>query len=230
MEKFLTIIFVLLIAQMSFAQTKIEEYGALISDDEYSPLQRASQEFLKNKDSKIYVLINKEKKMPLGRFLRYFYGVEFWFIRYEVPKESIIMVAGEEKEKQSTQIWLVKNNENPPIFKEVSIEEKLAEKITGKTLFDTNCIDCDESPHIKLGWGVYLAKVLQANPHSNALFSIQLPNNYSKDEKYRERKELTKGILDGLRENQIPRNRISIRFSTGSDSVLKLYIVPKTKK
>lgn len=64
MKIIVAVLLVLFISQTVFAQTKIDEYGQLNSEDEGSHLAYISQEFLKNKDSKIYVLINKEKKMP----------------------------------------------------------------------------------------------------------------------------------------------------------------------
>lgn len=232
MKKILTVFIILFISQFVVAQTKIDEYEKLISEDEGVRLHRISQEFLQNKDSKIYILINKEKKMPFGRFLRYFYGVKHWLTRDGISKEAIVMLAGEEKDKQFTQFWFVRNNENPPVFKEISIEEKPQEKITKKTLFDTNCIDCDESPFIKLGMfreGLdYVAEAMLKNPNCKFIAEIQVPNYYSKKDELKQRNELIKLIIEGLKKHQISRNKISIKFSLGDE--VKFYLVPNLKQ
>lgn len=229
MKKILVILFVLLISQVVLAQTKIDEYGKLISDDEGSRLYAISQQLLQNKESRIYVLINKEKKMPFGRFLRYFYGVGNFINRLGVPKESITILAGKVRDEQFTQIWIVHKNEKPPDFKQISIKDKLSVKIKRKVLFDENCIDCDESPFIKqniLGEGIdYLATVLKANP--NIIASIQIVNGDSFIEN-RERfiKEISNRVFKITETKQLG----SFLFKRETNSVIRFYLFPKPPK
>lgn len=227
MKKILTVLFILLISQVAFSQTKFDEYGYLIPDNEGARLYDVFQEFSENKDSKIYILINKEKKMAFGKFLRYFYGVKAFLSNFNITKESIKMIMGEEKDKQLTQIYFVKNNNPSLVFKEVSVENKLQEKITKKSLFDTNCTDCDESPFIKqfiFREGLdYLAIALKANPTSNALLEVGRVEYLSRTVK--ERKELTKQIFGRLKKNGIGKERVSIQFNSGN--IASFYIIPK---
>ena len=233
MKKIVAVLVILLISQAIFAQKKVAEYGRIISDDEFGTLLGTADEWRMNRDSKIYVLINKEKEMPIGRFLRYFYGVESYLANEgQVPKESIIVEAGEEQNKQFTQIWIVKKDEKFPDFKKMSLEEKLNGKITKKILFDRNCIDCDESPFIKQ----YIfreglnnpAKVLKLNPNCSAYINIQQPSYYSKSDKLYDRKDRTTDIIEWFEANGISKVRYSIKFTVGDEA--KIYIVPNRKK
>jgi hypothetical protein len=228
------IFFGLLISQAAFGQEKIAEYGRLISDDEYFNLVRLYDkvsEKTENKESKIYILINKEKKMPLGLFLRYFYGVRDLITESGgVDKESLIVEAGEEQDRQLTRIWIVKKRETLPPFNKISINEKLNQVITKKTLFDSNCIECDESPFIKkyiFGEGLdFLSNQLRANADYKALIDVQVSSAFftSKRTWNRERNRRLNEIISRLKANKIPRKRFSIRFSEGSYA--KIYLLP----
>ncbi len=229
MRKLIILLITLLIWQGSFAQTKFDEYEKLISDDEGSRFYAVSREYLKNKDSKVYILINKEQKMPLGRFLRYFYGVESWLKLLNIKEDSIVMIPGEEKERQSTQIWFVRENENPPNLTKMSLEEKLKNGIKKEILFDQECIDCDLSPFIKqyiFREGIdYLSATLKSNPNTIAKLKISKVEFLSK---ISERKELEEQIFTRFKKNGILRERISIQFTKGNSA--RFYIIPKTVK
>ncbi|MEP7037852.1 MAG: hypothetical protein ABI891_05875 [Acidobacteriota bacterium] len=230
MKTFLTIFFALVLSQVIFGQTKIDEYEKLNSEDESGHLAYISQEFSKVENSKIYILINKEKKMPYGKFLRYFYGIENHLNLFNIPKKSVITVAGDEKDEQLTQIWFVKDNEKPPAFNEISINDGVNLNQSKKVLFDDNCLDCDESPFIKQSIfrkGLdYLAKTLKANPTIDVLIEISKVEYLSKT--FKERRTLTNEIISRLKKNQIQRNRISISFISGTEAFF--YIIPKANK
>ncbi len=230
MKIFFTIFFALVLSPLIFGQTKIDEYEKLISEDESAHLAYISQEFSKAENSKIHILINKGKKMPYGKFLRYFYGIGDYLNLFDIPKKSIITVAGAEKDEQLTQIWFVKDNQKPPVFSEISINKGISFKQSKKILFDENCLDCDESPFIKQSIfreGLnYLAKALKANPRANALIKIAKVEYLSKTAK--ERRTLTNEIIGRLKKNQIQKNRISIEFTSGSEAFF--YIIPKINK
>lgn len=230
MKIFFTIFFALVLSQIIFGQTKIDEYEKLNSEDESGHLAYISQEFSKAENSKIHILINKEKKMPYGKFLRYFYGIENYLNLFDIPKKSVITVAGAEKDEQLTQIWFVKDNQKLPAFNEISINEGINLRQSKKVLFDENCLDCDESPFIKQSIFRedldYLAKALKSNPTANALIKIAKVEYLSKTAK--ERSILTNEIIGRLKKNQIQRNRISIQFTSGSEAFF--YIIPKANK
>jgi hypothetical protein len=236
MKKILNIFFVLLISQVGYAQEIIAEYGRLISDDEYFRLVHLDNKISENNNkSKIHILINKEKGMPLGLFLRYFYGLRDVIIESGgVQKESLIVEAGEEQNKQLTRIWIVKNGEDMPTFNKMSIDEKLSERLTKKTLFDSNCIECDESPFIKkyiFREGLdLLSDQLKAHSGYRALIDIQVSSAFytSKRAWNRERTRRLDEIVTRMRANKIPRNKYSIRFSEGLFA--KIYLLPRLAK
>jgi hypothetical protein len=233
MKKILTILFVLLISRFVFAQEKFAEYGNIIPDDEFSVLLNAGEKAVENKESRIYVLINKEKKMPIGKFLRYFYGVRTYIQKNSnLPEGLVIVEAGEEKDTQLTRIWIVKKGETLPVFNTIPIEDRLTEKIAKKTLFDQNCYGCDESPFIKqfiFREGLdNLAKIMRANMNCKALLKIPLLIEYPKRERIKEKNELRNEIVNRLTKQGISPKRLSIQFVAGDNA--KFYLIPKIAK
>jgi hypothetical protein len=227
MKKILTILFLLFILQVVFAQEKFAEYGRLISDDEFGTLLNARDQA--SGDKKIYILINKERKMPVGKFLRYFYGVNNYLLENSsLPKDSVIVQAGKEQDEQLTRIWILKKDEKLPVFDNISTEDMLKAKITKKTLFDQNCYGCDESPFIKqfiFREGLdNLAKIMQENITCKVL--IKIPRLI--EESKRERIELHNEIVNRLKQQGISPKRLSIQFVVGDEA--KFYLIPKIAK
>jgi hypothetical protein len=229
MKKILTILLASLISQVVFAQEKFAEYGSIISDDEFSVLLDAGDKVVESRESRIYILINKEKKMPNGQFLRYFYGIRNYIVENRgLPKESVIVEAGQEKNEQMTRIWILKKDEKLPVLDSISTENMLKAKITKKTLFDQNCYGCDESPFVKqfiFREGLdNLAKIMQENITCKVL--IKIPRLI--EESKRERIELHNEIVNRLKQQGISPKRLSIQFVVGDKA--KFYLIPKIAK
>jgi hypothetical protein len=232
MKKILTILLVLLISQTVINQTKIDEYGRLIADDESGRLVSVAVGFSENSDLKVYFLHTKEKKTPLGRFLRHINGVARYLTLYKVPKESIFTDARkEERDSPQTEIWLIKKNEELPLVNKTPLDEKLREQISKKTLFDEECTDC--SPAVDLDQGIfqegldYLSIALKANPTSKAILKIQRVEFLS--ETLKQRQELTNQIIKRLKNNKIQRSRFSIHFPSRINRT-RFYIIPNLKQ
>ena len=232
MRKILLYIFLIAFSQTAFAQTKIDEYGAIITDDEYFRLSHfVVEELKKDKDSRVTIIIYKDKSETTGKFLRHFYGVEDFLIKaFDISPDKFSVVFGGE-DKRRTEIWLSKSKNDAIKFENKMLDETLAGKINQKLLFDYNCIDCDESPFInqfifREGFD-YLAKALKANPNTVALINIPKVEYVSKTAK--EKSELLVEIKNRIIEkNEISKNRIKIQFTSGNFAFF--YIIPQTVK
>lgn len=233
MKNILAVLIVLIISQVIFPQTKFVEYGILTTDDESGILVAVANEFSKNKDSKVYILHTKEKKISFGRFLRRINGVAGYLnLYYKVPKESIISDASrEEQDSPQTEIWFIEKEGKLPIVDKMSLSEKLKERITKITLFDDDCTDC--SPTVNIDEGIfyegldYLSTALKANPTAKALLKIQRVEFWSVTIK--QRNSLTKQIIKRLKDNNIQPSRFEIQFPIRIDKT-KFYLIPNLKK
>lgn len=226
---FLCLIFIAF-SQTVLTQIKIDDYGALISEDESGHLDNLVAKLREDSIAEATFVIYKDKAEPTGRFLRHFYGVKDFMIEiYKVSPEKLSIVFGGDNTRR-TEIWLSQSKEEAAKFENKVLDETLVGKINRKTLFDYNCIDCDESPFINqfiFREGVdYLAETLKANPHTKAVIEIARVKYLSKTAK--ERKELLNQIFDKIEKKQIRRNKISIRFTSGIWA--KFYIIPVRNK
>lgn len=224
------ILFVLLISQIAFAQTKFDEYDRadLYDDDEFARLDGFSNELKSKPKAKGYVIIYKPKNLGTGKFLRHFYGVRRVLTEFmSINPERLQMIAGEERKEMRTEFWLVSENEKVPDFPTLSLEAKIKEQIIKKTLFDYECIGC--TPAVILDYFIfnegleYFAEALKANPNSNALITIGKNEFISQTRK--EKKELIERILETLvGKNKITKNRIKIEFI--NSDFAHLYVIP----
>jgi hypothetical protein len=231
MKKILPLFFILLISYISFSQTKIDEYGGIIPDDEGARLDHFSGQLKADENAKGTIIIYKDKREPMGNFLRHFYGVKSFLItQIGVRPDKFSIVFGGEN-KRRTKIWLNESKNQALKIDDKLLDETLSGKITKKTLFDRSCLDCDPVVFINesiFGNGLnYFAKALQANPNTNALIEISEVEYISKTPK--EKTKLVNIILEGLiKNNKISKNRIKIRYKSGYWT--SFYIVPKIDK
>lgn len=230
MEKIVLCIALVVFSQTVFSQTKIDEYGKIITDDESARLYNFVEQLKKDKTVSGTLVIYKDKSETTGKFLRHFYGVKSILMNsFGVSPDSFSIVFGGEDIRR-TEIWLNNSKEESSKFESKILDETLAGKINRKTLFDNNCIDCDESPFINqfiFGAGLdYLAEALKANPDTSAL--IQIAKVEYLAESTKERKDLINLIFDRLKKSQIPKDRISVKFIRGVEA--KFYIIPKANK
>lgn len=213
-----------------FAQIKIAEYGAINPDNESGVIDILSTEVANKSSSKGLIVVHKGKDMPLGQFLRHYYGIKNYWSARGFPSGKLIMFSGEERKEFYVEMWVIPENAKVPEFKTISLEEKLKEKITKKTLFDKECIECEPPVIINLNFfqeGLdFLAQALKANPDTYALIEIARYGGISGNRK--ERLDLTQQILDELMKTyKISRNRIKIRFTSGNSlEGAKFYVVP----
>ena len=222
MRKMLLLSVILMLLQNVSAQTKIDEFGAITYDDISARLENAYQLVKDEPNQKAYFVINKPENIPLGKFARYFYGIQnFWTKYMRLPSSQIEMAAGEEKEELSTQIWKINGKLKFPDVETISLQDKIKGKITEKTLFDSDCIDCEPDPPIPLsifyGDGLkFYAEALKANPQTQAL--IEMRKNY------RIKVMRTKLIKEyGIEAGRI---KFQIKKSLPDASDARFYIVP----
>lgn len=209
------------------AQIKVTEYGIVGTDEESNYIDILATEVMNKPSSKGLIIVHKGTNMSTGEFLRHFLGIKrYW--SHRLPSEKLIMITGEERKEFYVEMLLIPESAKGSEFKTISLEEKLEEKVTTKTLFDKECIICEPTVNISLHIfqeGLdFLAQALKANPNTYALIEIDSHRNASGNRK--ERLNLTQEILDRLvKTRKIPRNRIKIRFTSG-DTYAKFYIVP----
>lgn len=221
------LIYALLATQFLFAQTKIDEYPKLINDDQSARLDAFAGMLQEQKSSKGLIIIYKQEKEPLGRFLRHLYGVKLYLSRSQnIDPDRIILSVGEAK-KRKTELWIISEAKSLPTLKAISVETELNKKITKNTAFDSHCMDCDpvvflDLPVFKEGLAFY-STALKANPDSTALIIIGEIKNQ------KERDKLSKMIFKGLEDNQINKDRIKIKFNRRS-AFTNFYVVPKIIK
>lgn len=231
MRKILLCIILIAFSQTAFAQTKIDEYGGLITDDEYGHIVYFLEELKKDENTFGTLIIYKDKSETTGKFLRHFYGIKSFLADvFAVSPDKFSVVFGGE-ETRRTEVWLSKSKMEADKFKSKFLDETLVGNINKKVLFDINCIDCDESPFInqfifREGFD-YLAKALKANPKTFALIKIPKVEYVSKTAK--EKSELLAEIKNRIIEkNEISKNRIKIQFTSGNFATF--YIIPQTVK
>ena len=230
MKEILSLILLLLISQSAFAQTKIDEYDRrnLFDDDEFARLGNFAIALNNNPKDKGYLIVHKSENVGTGKFLRRFFGVKRVLTDFMgIKPERFQIIAGKERKEMLTEFWLVSDGEKVPDFPTLSLEAKLNEPITKKSLFDYECIGCD--PAVIIDFFIfnegleYFAEALKANPNSNALIIVGKNEFISKTRK--ERKDLIEEISEVLtKKNHISKNRIKIQF-TKSDFA-KLYLIP----
>lgn len=231
MRKILPILFVLMISQITFTQTKIDEYGKIISDDEYFRLAYFLEQLKEDKKFKGTIVIQKNKFETPGKFLRHFHGVKSFLIEsLGISPDRFSLVFGGENLRQ-TELWLSKSDNEKLKFDAKSLDETLNGKITKTTLFDSECLDCDQVVFINqfiFREGLeYFARAVQANPNTTALIEISKVEYVSKTRT--EKQKLVNKIFEVLvKDNKISKNRIKIRFKSGYNA--SFYIIPKIDK
>jgi hypothetical protein len=209
-----------------FAQEKIDQYGQMPRDFEAGHLFHLSERLKNEPGTRCVIVINKSRIIDTGRFLRRVHGIRE-FIDGDIDRRRLDVYAGEERDRMLTRIWLVRPGEKPPVFGAFSLSDLLARKITKPTLFDSECLDCDNSPFIDQplfpeGLDHYAA-ALKANPGSSARIIVGRTGLYTTA---RERRKLVSQILRRLvKKHRIKRNRITIRFINSNSA--GLYIIPK---
>ncbi|HRH44487.1 MAG TPA: hypothetical protein PKY82_22820 [Pyrinomonadaceae bacterium] len=228
MKKTLAMLFVLIISQIIFAQTKIDEYERLNSDAESGRLTMLHSYILESPNSKGQILIYPKEKTPLGKILRHIYGIRAYT---GLDNSSLIIETGRERKKPFNEIWLIKEGEKKISINSVSYEDKLNDKIKKKTLFDRECILCE--PTVDLDQYIfrqgldYFAKALKANPKASALIEIATVQYLSETKK--ERRELIAKIYNSLvKKHLIKQSRIKIEF-IGSDNA-SFYLIPNSTR
>lgn len=229
MQRSLVVPFLFLAFHTSYsAQEKIDQYVQMPRDYEGGHLFHFSDRLKNEPGARGLIVINKPRVIDTGRFLRRVHGIRDLIISLGTDRRRLDVYAGEERDRMLTRIWLIHAGEKPPVFGALSLKDLLKEKITKRTLFDSECLDCDLSPFIdqyifREGLDHYAA-ALKANPGSRARIIVGRTGLYTAA---RERRKLVSLILGRLVKNhRIRRNRIMIRFiNSGSAG---LYIVPKS--
>ncbi len=231
------LIFVLFLIchNFTFAQTKFDEYGGVIADDESARLEYLAAQLKNEKNAKGTIIIYKHKLETTGKFLRHFYGVRNFLVKAigVSPDRFSVLFGGEDVRR--TEIWISDSKNETVKFDNKVLDETLDGKITKRTLFDRECIECDPAVFID-GFifrdGLeYFAKALLANPNTNALIEVSKVEYISRTRK--ERTELINKILSILvKDNKISENRIKIQFTSARSVVAyaSFYIVPKIDK
>lgn len=211
-----------------FAQEKIDRYGPLPREIEAVHLEYLAGRLKNERGARAVIVINKPRVIRTGWFLRKIHGVRKFLASMGADNRRFDVYAGVEREHMLTRVWLVRPGDKPPVFGALSLDDLLKEKISKRTLFDTDCFDyCDLSPFIEepvFPDGLdYYAAALKANPGSTARIILGSGEKYKTGKAQRKLVSLILGRL--VKKHRIRRNRITIRFINSYSA--GLYIIPK---
>jgi hypothetical protein len=221
---------ILALAGSVFGQVLADSFGKLPDDDVYARVDHFGGEVQKSHRSIGHAVVYKGRSEPLGAFLRYFYGIQsVWKLR-GYPEGRLVLHPGEERNILHHEFWLVTKGERIQP-RESSIEERLSQPLTAKTIFDTQCIGC--APAVLLYQWIfregldYYGQALRANKGAKADITIGINEFVSGTS--RERAELRSEILKVLvNKYGVPKNHIRIRFIRSMFA--RLYIIPATSR
>ena len=223
----------LLIVSLAFnlsaiSQTLEDRFGKLLDDDIYARIDNFCSLVERKPDSIGHAVFHKQTGEPLGAFLRYFHGVERVWKSRGCDPARLVMHAGEDQDEPIQEFWLALPGQ---VFRPdaTDLQNRLTQKLIGRTLFDYQCIGCDPAVFLKL-WifrdGLdYAAAALKANPHSFAEYVIGI-NAYVSGT-LQERRDLRKEIIGELRRKSgNPHLMVAIRFVRHS-MFAKAYLVAR---
>jgi hypothetical protein len=215
----------------AMSQTKIDEYGKLISDDEYFHLSNLADELKKDPRANAAIVISRPPNARVGSFLRHFYGVGEAMERFGVSPDRFELISGSETLVLKTELWLVGPGDVFPNISDPRFADLTSQPVHQRKLFDRECLDCDRSPFIDqmiFGNGLdHFAHALAANTELGGDIVIGEVDYVSRNKA--EKAELQQAITWKLvTQHKIPANRIRIRFVRSIFA--SLYLVPVKKQ
>jgi hypothetical protein len=219
------ILIILILAAVGHAQTKIDEYEKLISDDEYFRLLNLADKLKEDSGSSAAVVMYAPARLPRGAFLRYFYGVGETLVRFGISGSRVRLVYGGQAKTRRTELWVLDPGQNLPDRAGRSVTELIDEPISRRTLFDWRCLDCDLTPFIDqliFGDGIdHCVAVLTTHPNVSGEFLIGRVAYVSQTR--REQAEIRKRITDELVLNgKISKARVRISFTRSNFAMVYL--------
>jgi len=156
-------------AQPGSAQAqKVDEFGNIRADDAMARLDFFAKALAESPNARGYILGYSQKDFPVGLFLRGLYGYRDYLVNSRgIPPGRIEVVAGGNKDKITTEMWVVPQGASPP-----RPDSELTVSSTAPLRFDTVYPDCPSEFSIHLeeldDYLRFYTEALRRNPNARS--------------------------------------------------------------
>jgi hypothetical protein len=239
MKKAFLLSLLFLLFQISFAQTKINEYGRIATDHESTRIDNFVVALEREPESKGLIIINSGKNSEnIGNILRQIDGIKYHLSNEKgINPERILFSVKEGGEQSSKELWIYSKDSPLP---QLTLPKLDLSNITTKYLYGSVCVNCEpvvwslSSDFISLA---SYANLLKEHPAYTGLIVIHQDSfqGSSKKKTYEYALQFVVDYRNELtKENKVDPKRISIKIAEpiGKDSpmIAKFYIVPGKRR
>jgi hypothetical protein len=234
MKKLFFILVFLLTSQIAFAQTKVDEYGAVTNDQESGRIDNFLNVLQQEPESKgLIVIYSGANKERLGNILAHIEGIKQYAGYRESVKNEISFVIAEGRNPLDKELWIVQKGEASPKLKLTDLN---LNGLKAKYEYALRCLECEPSiPELardRFTLALYI-DALKKNENYNALITIENGLAYDENGQTISAKKFASNLKELLTtKGGIDKKRIKIRVinnKTGA-AVAQFYIVPKIVK
>lgn len=238
MNKAFLLSLILLLSQLSFAQTKIDEYGRIATDPESTRIDNFAAALGQKPESKGLIIINSGKNHEnIGNILRQIDGIKYYLSNQRgINPERIFFSVKEGGDRFSKELWIYPKESSLP---KLTVPKLDLSNLKTKYLYGSVCSNCEpvvwslSSDFISL---TAYANLLKDYPNYTGLILIH-PDSFqglSKNKAYEYALQLVVDYRNELtKENKVNPKRISIKIaeplSKDSSMIANFYIVPGKK-
>jgi hypothetical protein len=146
----------------------MDEFGDMKADDEMARLDYFAKALAESPRARGYIIRYGRKDYPVGSFLRGLYGYRDYLVNSRgIPPGRIEVVAGGNKDKITTELWLVPEGASTP-----KPDSELTVSTTAPLRFDTVYPDCPSEFSIYLeefdDYLRFYAEALRENPNAGS--------------------------------------------------------------
>lgn len=225
----LSILFFATIAALSgLAQTKIDSYGRLPTDDESAHLDRFRIELARRPEMRGYVVgYNNDSTVPRGAFLRRLYGDRAYLNRGLEP-DRLSVIDGGYRDNLTIELWIVPADAKPPVPEPAlsPVHDR-----TTKFLFDEECLECSPAVFLDLSalessLGFYAAEL---GREGRGEMIVWPSRTYSSAQALADARRARRKLA---REFGIAQNRIDIKLAKRNKedvATVEFWVIPRTK-
>ena len=173
---------------------KLAEFGNIRADDEMAYLDLLAKALTESPNAHGYVIRYNRRDFPLGLFLRGLYGYRDYLVKSRgIELGRVVVVAGGNKNKITTELWLVPEGTPTP-----KPDSELAVAPTASLRFDTVYPDCASEFSIHLeeldDYLRFYAEALRGNPNARSRI-IVYPGKRSRLSKAKKMAQDTRSLL-----------------------------------
>jgi len=219
---------------ISHAQTnsaiKLDEYGALTTDDEASHLDLFAERLSKEPKLKGQIVAYSGPRLERGYYLRRIYGINNYLINMRgIAADRLTVVDGGYAQEFSTALWLIPDGATSP-----PVASKMANPTVDTTkpiMFDQECLDCSPAVPLYLhgfqeGLKFY-ADALRERPSTTAVLIIRPNDRTSLKDSVQSARNVKSRLI---KRHGITAQRITLkpgRYTRDGSSSIEMWIVPR---